>query len=62
VFQVFAVQASTFSEVPGRHEVYRVLEEHALAAGHCVGTFGRGEPAHDSDSVEGSVDSDFVAA
>jgi hypothetical protein len=42
VFQVFALQSGkTFSEVPGRQEIYEAVEAYALAGGYLIGTYGR---------------------
>jgi phosphatidylethanolamine-binding protein (PEBP) family uncharacterized protein len=41
IFQVFALRGGSFSEAPGRHEVFRAIEEDGLAAGYCIGTYER---------------------
>ena len=58
VFQVFALREADLSAVPGRQEVFRAVQEHGLAGGYCIGTFGRGERVRaaepDADAAVGA--------
>jgi Raf kinase inhibitor-like YbhB/YbcL family protein len=42
VFQVFALgDGASFSAAPGRHEVFRAIEEHVVGAGYAIGIYER---------------------
>jgi Raf kinase inhibitor-like YbhB/YbcL family protein len=42
VFQVFALgNGATFSKAPGRHEVFRAIEDHVVGAGCAIGVYER---------------------
>jgi Raf kinase inhibitor-like YbhB/YbcL family protein len=61
VFQVFALgNGASFSKVPGRHEVFRAIEEHVVGAGYTIGVYERGLKIPAENIQEETVEESLV--
>jgi Raf kinase inhibitor-like YbhB/YbcL family protein len=61
VFQVFALgNGVTFSEVPGRHEVFRAIEDHVVGAGYAIGVYERALKIPAQNAHEETADESLV--
>jgi Raf kinase inhibitor-like YbhB/YbcL family protein len=61
VFQVFALgNGVRFSDAPGRHEVFRAIEDHVVAAGYTIGLYERAQRIPTEEAEEETVQEAFV--
>jgi Raf kinase inhibitor-like YbhB/YbcL family protein len=61
VFQVFALgDGARFSAVPGRHEVFRAIEDHVVGAGYAIGIYERAQRIPTEEREEETADESFV--